>query len=169
MVYFVRAGEDGLIKIGETSVAPRHRLDALKIGSSEDLHLLGVIRPTGPNLEKELHARFAHLRKRGEWFRPDPSLLGYIAAHATPWVPEPKPAPSPRADSDISDRLRRLLKRQGFSIREAAMFSGMESQQAWRIVTGKTADPRVESLRRLVEGVGATLGELFADEEGDRG
>jgi transcriptional regulator with XRE-family HTH domain len=70
-------------------------------------------------------------------------------------VPEP---------TDLSRRLQRLLAARSCSIAEAARMAGMEKQMAWRIVTGATPDPHVSSVRRLVEGVGGTLGELFADE-----
>jgi transcriptional regulator with XRE-family HTH domain len=67
--------------------------------------------------------------------------------------------------TDLSRRLRRLLAARGFTISEVARIAGMEKQQTWRIVTGATPDPRVESVRRIVAATGATLGELFADED----
>jgi hypothetical protein len=39
----------------------------------------------GRESEAAHHQRFAHLRVRGEWFRPDAELLEYIEHHATPW------------------------------------------------------------------------------------
>jgi transcriptional regulator with XRE-family HTH domain len=66
--------------------------------------------------------------------------------------------------TDLSRRLQALLARQGFSISEAARQAGMQKQACWLIVTGRNANPGVETVRRIVEAVGATLGELFADE-----
>lgn len=68
-------------------------------------------------------------------------------------------------ENDLSRRLQALFDRQGFSISEAARTAGMQKQQVWLIVTGRNANPGVETVRKLVEAVGATLGELFADEE----
>jgi transcriptional regulator with XRE-family HTH domain len=65
----------------------------------------------------------------------------------------------------LSDRLRRMLDDRGCSIAEAAKLAGMERQQVWRIVTGKNASPEVLTLQRIVEAIGGTLGELFADED----
>lgn len=72
--------------------------------------------------------------------------------------------PTPPPPSDLSRRLQALLARQGFSISEAARAAGMQKQQVWLIVTGRTADPHIGSVRKIAEAVGATLGELFADE-----
>lgn len=65
----------------------------------------------------------------------------------------------------LSDRLRRMLDDRGCSIAEAARLAGMERQQVWRIVTGKNVNPGVETVRKIVEAVGGTMAELFADEE----
>jgi transcriptional regulator with XRE-family HTH domain len=69
----------------------------------------------------------------------------------------------------LSDRLRALIRRKGFTINSAAEAAGMERQQVWRIVTGKTVNPGILTVQRIVEAIGGTLGELFEDEsEGDR-
>jgi transcriptional regulator with XRE-family HTH domain len=65
----------------------------------------------------------------------------------------------------LSDRLRRLLDDRGCSISEAAKLATMEKQQVWRIVTGRNANPGVQTVQRLVEAVGGTMAELFADKE----
>jgi hypothetical protein len=81
-VYFVSLG--GFIKIGTSGdVVTRWRSSG---DSPEPVQPLGFI-PTdrGPALERELHAKFASLRYRGEWFRPEMTLLDYISTHAQPW------------------------------------------------------------------------------------
>jgi transcriptional regulator with XRE-family HTH domain len=65
----------------------------------------------------------------------------------------------------LSDRLKRLFDERGVSISEAARFAGMEKQQVHRIVSGRNANPGIATVRRIVEGIGGTLGELFADED----
>lgn len=65
----------------------------------------------------------------------------------------------------ISDRLQRLLVVKGFSISGVAETAGMERQQVHRIVTGKVANPGVLTVQRIVEAAGATMGELFADND----
>jgi transcriptional regulator with XRE-family HTH domain len=65
----------------------------------------------------------------------------------------------------LSDRLRRMLDDRGCSISEAARLARLEKQQTWRIVTGRNANPGIQTIQRLVEAVGGTMAELFADEE----
>jgi transcriptional regulator with XRE-family HTH domain len=64
----------------------------------------------------------------------------------------------------LSDRLRALLRKKGFSANSAAEAAGMERQQVWRIVTGKTVNPGSLTVERIVEAVGGTMAELFEDE-----
>lgn len=75
-VYFIQdAG--GEIKIGFSDRDPMVRLSAMQTGNPRELRLLASI-PGTRGTEQELHARFDHVRIRGEWFRPDPFLLGFI-------------------------------------------------------------------------------------------
>jgi Meiotically Up-regulated Gene 113 (MUG113) protein len=64
--------EDGLIKIGYTSDFWR-RFDVLRLEHGE-LRALALVEG-GPGVEFWLHRKWAHLRVRGEWFKPDPELL----------------------------------------------------------------------------------------------
>lgn len=65
----------------------------------------------------------------------------------------------------VAERLARMLARQGLSIRSVAELAGMESQQAWRIVTGKVANPGIETVRRLVEAAGSSMREFFSEDD----
>lgn len=91
-VYFARAGEDGLVKIGHAKDV-RSRLSSMQTGCPIPLTLLGVL-PGGREREAELHARFADLRVRGEWFRAEGALAELLTRlDPVPKVParEPKP------------------------------------------------------------------------------
>lgn len=77
MIYFVRAGAEGAIKIGFSS-NPDMRIDALRTAVPEDVRVLAVIKGTQGE-EQRLHAVFEHAHLRGEWFKPTPDLLAYIA------------------------------------------------------------------------------------------
>lgn len=70
--YFVRGAS--LIKIGRTKNW-RQRMRALRVTCPVPLHCIGLILE---DREKELHARFAHLRVRDEWFRSTRELLDFI-------------------------------------------------------------------------------------------
>lgn len=69
-IYFVRF--QGLVKIGFTTNM------ASRMVAVPHEEILGTVPGTLAD-EKRCHAAFAHLRKQGEWFRPEPELLAFIA------------------------------------------------------------------------------------------
>jgi hypothetical protein len=90
VIYFIRAGTDGPIKIGVAD-APWQRLDTLQIGCPDKLCLLGVICPKQDYIEeRKIHTLFADERRRGEWFDASSRLLEYIKANAKALYPERK-------------------------------------------------------------------------------
>ena len=79
VTYFVRDGNDGLIKIGKSEVGSlEYRIQALQTGNPRPLLIVGII--IG-NVEKELHRKFKRYKVSGEWFRAGPNLVAYIAEH----------------------------------------------------------------------------------------
>ncbi len=77
MVYFIREGDAGNIKIGFTLDDINKRVADLQTGCSQELIVLHLIDGESSK-EREIHEQFSHLRIRGEWFRPDPELIEYI-------------------------------------------------------------------------------------------
>src|SRR5262245_4249723 len=73
MLYFVLNHRSKAVKIGHSD-DPAGRLDTLQTASPDRLKLLGVC-PGSKLEEAQLHARFAHLHIRGEWFRAAAELL----------------------------------------------------------------------------------------------
>lgn len=88
-VYFVECPLNGLIKIGVTDDHPDKRLGELRRGSPVPLQPLGILRGNRV-AEKAIHVRFHQSRSHGEWFRPTPDLLAFIAEHVQQW-PTPNP------------------------------------------------------------------------------
>lgn len=84
-VYFMSAA--GLIKIGVTAdVDVRWR--SLNNSSPVPIDLLGFY-PGTQSDERELHARFKHLRVRGEWFSDTPELRELILEKCGEiWTPQ---------------------------------------------------------------------------------
>lgn len=77
-VYFIESKETGLIKIGR-SISPDKRFNAIRTMSPDELNLLGTI-PEEMVTEAELHKKFSHLRKHGEWFEGAGELHSFIDA-----------------------------------------------------------------------------------------
>lgn len=65
----------------------------------------------------------------------------------------------------LSDRLRALLDRKGYSLADAADVAGMSRQQVHSIVSGKVPNPGILTVKRLVEAVGGTMGEVFPEDD----
>lgn len=95
-VYFIM-DEGGAIKIGHSIGNPLARLNGLQTGNPRPLKLLVAI-PGGREAEQELHQRFAGLRIRGEWFKPDPRLLGFIEGLLYVYAEEGQPGVRPSAE-----------------------------------------------------------------------
>lgn len=73
-VYYVRGGD--FVKIG-VAVDVKKRLASLQTSNAVKLNLL-MFTNVSIKLERELHAKFAHLREHGEWFRYDPEIERHI-------------------------------------------------------------------------------------------
>jgi hypothetical protein len=73
-VYFLRCGN--FVKIGKTTYGSlNNRISALQTGNPDPMILIGLIpdktyttSKSSCALEYDLHNRFSHLRKTGEWF-----------------------------------------------------------------------------------------------------
>lgn len=70
MVYFIKAGASGDIKIGWAK-HPEKRLKELQTGSAPTLYLLGCVEG-GQAVERAWHIVLNDYRVRGEWFKAEP-------------------------------------------------------------------------------------------------
>lgn len=79
-VYFIRAENTSLVKIGYTSSCPMKRLSNLQVGSPHVLilaHKIAVV--DAEDAERIIHNDLKQYRVRGEWFDVDEEyLLEYI-------------------------------------------------------------------------------------------
>lgn len=69
-LYIMESASTGAVKIGRTSVGAGTRVKQLKT-SCPDIKLLKVFEGHG-QLEAEIHKKFAHVRRGGEWFEVSP-------------------------------------------------------------------------------------------------
>jgi Meiotically up-regulated gene 113 len=102
-VYFIQVGGGGAIKIGFSHNAAE-RVRRIQGGSLDPVRCIGVMLG-GRRREYELHRTFGAHRVSGEWFRPHPSLMAYIAENAIPLdvfteIPGVSPA-LPRNGADL--------------------------------------------------------------------
>jgi DNA phosphorothioation-dependent restriction protein DptG len=77
-IYFVRAGENGPIKIGVAQDVQK-RLRAIRVHNHEELMLLTSAWVEASE-ERRLHRLLAAHRIRGEWFAPAPEVLFQVEA-----------------------------------------------------------------------------------------
>lgn len=80
-VYFIADESNGAVKIGTCTGDPFRRLRTLQTGHPAALELLFYLKG-GRDLERELHQRFAGLRRRGEWFTRGPEIDQYAVQMA---------------------------------------------------------------------------------------
>jgi hypothetical protein len=73
-VYFLRSR--GLIKIG-FSTNPKQRIKSIQAGWPHKVYVIKVVQGTR-QYEASLHARFAGLHAKGEWFRADAAIESFI-------------------------------------------------------------------------------------------
>jgi len=79
VVYFMREGADGPIKIGWSQNTDARRA-GLQTANPRRLQVIGHVPGTRRD-EANLHARFSHLRMEGEWFRNCQEIHDYLRDH----------------------------------------------------------------------------------------
>ena len=77
MIYFIREGFEGNIKIGYTTDNICKRKSALQNGNSKRLIIIGTMNGN-QDFETYLKDKFRHCQLIGEWFSPKKELLEYI-------------------------------------------------------------------------------------------
>jgi hypothetical protein len=78
MVYFIEAGNTGLIKIGHTEGTVERRIAELQPGCPFALRVVGTM-DGGRDTERDLHLMFEDRRARGEWFMADDNMRDVLA------------------------------------------------------------------------------------------
>ncbi len=81
-VYLIAAKGTGSVKIGFSSKLPDNRLRSLQTANPIDLQLLCFVHGTRRD-ELRYHAKFDHLRVRGEWFKDGPEIREYFGELAS--------------------------------------------------------------------------------------
>jgi len=134
VIYFIRSGDSGPIKIGLSNDV-RQRARDLQTAHGVQLQVLGVMEG-GRAEEKALHQQFAHARGVGEWFWPTPELLELIQSKAAPLPP---PAEPPKHfEVEVRQTFHRLIRESGWTADEIARAAGSTKRAAMMWLDGKT-------------------------------
>lgn len=115
MIYFIRRGEDGPVKIGFTTNLDK-RLASLQGGNAEKLTVIRTM-DGDKETERVLHGYFADQRLHGEWFEYSEEMLrvdapAYVAAAPKPtteWTLAQRLAAALRADFGHLKQARRVV------------------------------------------------------------
>lgn len=112
MIYFVRKGEDGPIKIGKTIDLDK-RLPQLKAEFGLDLRVMATLDETKFK-ERELHERFSAFWIGREWFVAAEELLGLIAQEGQAW--KPRDETTVKMDRKLASTCRWLAEDKGVTL-----------------------------------------------------
>ena len=127
MIYIIRAGKDGPVKIGTATDATK-RINSLKGASYLRLHVVRLIEG-GRREEQALHREFRHLRIKGEWFTYDPRMLKI------------DPSNLPTTDTEAPHKFAMHLKAIGWSVRELSKRLRCNPALAIRWTNGRSTIP----------------------------
>jgi hypothetical protein len=131
MIYFIETV--GMVKIGH-STNPKRRLAMLATGCPTHCSLIGVTNG-GPEEEKALHERFAHLRVRGEWFNLFPEITSFLSENA---IPLEEPSAAPNIDHPVAHYLSAV----GMSVHDFCVKVGISRTHLYRIMGGQNTTTR---------------------------
>lgn len=149
-VYLALTSETRRVKIGFTAGAMRVRLAKMQTDNHERLT---VIRWLEGNEETEslLHARYAHVRLRGDWFTFCETMLGDlgIADIPPPAVPEPV-AVGPTPELPTPSQIEARAELAGLTIPEVCRKAEIAPSTFWRWKMGKTS-PTLGMCQRLLD------------------
>ncbi len=86
-IYFIQSNRGGPIKIGHC-INMESRLKTLQTAHPYTLKVIAFFKTKDNEAERKMHYRFRHLHLRGEWYRPEKSLLEFIDnIHGTNYPP----------------------------------------------------------------------------------
>ncbi len=143
-IYFIRAEEPGLVKVGKSSNV-EGRLKGMAPGCPFALELVGVLRNVLSRQEFLIHRKFAHLRQRGEWFLDTAELRYY---YLNPYIlDDPEKVESV---SLIARNIRKYRHEQFIEADELAEAVGLTRQTIYDYEGGR-AKPSRKSIRKIAE------------------
>lgn len=147
MIYFMRAGESGHVKIGWTKDHETllSRRATLQTGQPHPLVVLRTIDDAPRQAEGWLHGFFAGVRAAGEWFEFQPDML---TIEPPPAPTEGWPGPSTRficrMPNDLLSRLRALAKERSIPMARI-VFAGVERELASEAIEAEITRLREEA------------------------
>lgn len=154
-IYFVRAGENGRVKIGRTGHVPR-RLAKMQTDSGEKLNLLGVIVGSAA-VERDLHDKLSEFRAQGEWFDAAPELLAAIEDEIAISAPVSLTAFRPKRQREPRTKLDAYLLAHGLRDHEFAERIGTSRPHVTFLRNGQR-QPSLAIVGRILKATGGAVG-----------
>jgi hypothetical protein len=138
-VYFIRAGEDGPVKIGTAEDVP-DRFRNLQCGNHLELTLLRTL-DGDRRAEQALHRRYEHLRSRGEWFAFTPDMLVVELSDIT--IEQPPTVDLSEGQSGFLREVETFIERSGMSptalgrraVKDPSFVTGLRNGRDLRLST----------------------------------
>lgn len=150
MIYYVRCTETNVVKIGFAK-DPLVRLVKIRSDAPTEVELIAV-EEGDKGREAELHQRFGHLRKRGEWFHYNSELAAHVATLT------PMAGPAQRKRKPLQGPLGSWLTANGLTLVQFAEQCETSHQNIQRICSGRV--PRPALVARIAR---ETNGEVTAN------
>lgn len=138
IVYFLQAA-DGPVKVGWCSSRDgiARRLRAAQLGHPARLQVVAAILGDR-TLEHQLHHRWRNHRLEGEWFRPNPDMLGYLAGlRGHPSATDPHSTPPPQQQRTPPQAMRHA--RYWIDVVTLGALAGGLAGAAWHPLAGPVA------------------------------
>lgn len=157
MIYFIRCGKDGPIKIGLTDGDVAVRIAYMQVGCPWLLECTGTLAGDAV-VEAAMHEKFSHLYMRGEWFYLGADLLSFIDASCNPPM-RPKVEPVELVAWDGVEHwptiVQRIMDAKGWNQTRLALQIGIKQAVVSRWMTGRNSP--TGATRTLLRGMVAAL------------
>ncbi len=150
MIYFLKANDR--VKIGY-SHDPSDRVPSIQTASPYDLDTLLVIDGTRDE-ERQLHARFASLRRSGEWFEYEQPIKDFIENNIH-CDRKYEFGLGPNSDFEGNEQIRKLRSKHNVNAKDLAALLGVSQQAASAMeLREKDGSVAIKNMQKIADALG---------------
>lgn len=158
-VYFIRAGDTEMVKIGWSQDVPQ-RVAAIQTGCPVEVRVIRIL-DADRRAEARLHRQFAECRQRGEWFSFSSDMLGDVGLADLP-LPVSRssgagPLPSEPFFVPTAAEIESAAKAAGLSVAAMCREIGIDPSTFFRWRGGQR-NIGIETVRHMQEAIERRLG-----------